>query len=252
MIIYKATNTVNGKYYIGKTKNSLVSRIKSHKIASTKKDWLFYRAINKYGFDKFKWEVIIECGNIDELNELEKKYISENKDGYNVAKGGDGGDTISKHPNLKNIKENVSKFHKGKVLSDEHKQKISDAHKGKTKDWAKETAKKMSEGNVGKESKLKGSNLSDEHKGKISEANKGKKKIFTEEHKKNLAKANKGRENPNKGKRYEEIMGFEKALEFKKKQSEMRKGRVVSEETKKKISDYHKNKKNGKEGTIDS
>ena len=47
-------------------------------------------------------------------------------------------------------------------------------------------------------------------------------------------------------------MGVEKALEFKKRQSEMRKGRVVSEETKKKISDYHKNKKNGKEGTIDS
>ena len=38
-------------------------------------------------------------------------------------------------------------------------------------------------------------------------------------------------------------MGVEKALEFKKRQSEMRKGRVVSEETKKKISDYHKNKK---------
>lgn len=38
----------------------------------------------------------------------------------------------------------------------------------------------------------------------------------------------------NKGKSYEEIMGVEKALEFKKRQSEMRKGRVVSEETKKK------------------
>ena len=60
------------------------------------------------------------------------------------------------------------------------------------------------------------------------------------------------RENPNKGKSYEEIMGVEKALEFKKRQSEMRKGRVVSEETKKKISDYYKNKKNGKDGTIDS
>ena len=252
MIIYKATNTVNGKYYIGKTKNSLESRIKSHKVASTKKDWLFYRAINKHGFDNFKWEIIIECEDVNELNELEKKYISENNNGYNVAKGGDGGDTISNHPNKEILRENVSKFHKGKILTEEHKEKISNAHKGKTKDWAKDTAKKMSEGNVGKESKLKGSHLTDEHKEKISDANKGKKKVFTEQHKKNLAKANKGRENPNKGKSYEEIMGIEKALEFKKRQSEMRKGRIVSEETKKKISDYHKNKKNGKEGTIDS
>ncbi|MGK3946190.1 NUMOD3 domain-containing DNA-binding protein, partial [Streptomyces caeruleatus] len=68
----------------------------------------------------------------------------------------------------------------------------------------------------------------------------------TDEHKKNLAKAKEGVKNPNNGKTYEEIMGVEKALEFKQRQSEMRKGRVVSEETKKKISDYYKNKKNEK------
>jgi group I intron endonuclease len=246
MIIYKATNTVNSKYYIGKTKNSLESRIKSHKVASTKKDWLFYRAINKHGFDNFKWEIIIECDDANELNELEKKYISENHNGYNVAKGGDGGDTISNHPNRETLRENVSKFHKGKILSEEHKEKISEAHKGKTKDWAKDTAKKMSEGNKGKPSKLKGSELSEEHKEKISKGNKGKTKIFTEEHKQNISKSNKGNINPNKGKTYEEIMGVEKAQEFKQLQSEMRKGRVVSEETKKKISEYHKNKKNEK------
>ncbi len=137
MIIYKATNTVNGKYYIGKTKNSLDSRIKSHKVASTKKEWLFYRAINKHGFDKFKWEIIIECDDANKLNELEKKYIGENNNGYNVAKGGDGGDTISNHPNREILRENVSKFHKGKILSEEHikrfhyllKQNTSDAKK---------------------------------------------------------------------------------------------------------------------------
>lgn len=252
MIIYKATNILNGKYYIGKTKNSLESRIKSHKIASTKKDWLFYRAINKYGFENFIWEVIMECDDVNELNEFEKRFISENHNGYNVAKGGDGGDTISNHPNIEIIRENVSKFHKGKNLTEDHKQKISDAHKGKTKHWAKDTAKKMSEGNKGKPSKLKGSKLSEEHKEKISKGNKGKSKIFTEEHKKALSKAKEGFANPNKGKTYEEIMGVEKALEFKKQQSEMRKGRIVSEETKKKISEYHKNKKNGKQGISDS
>jgi group I intron endonuclease len=252
MIIYKATNTVNGKCYIGKTKNSLESRIKSHKIASTKKDSLFYRAINKYGFDNFKWEVITKCDDINELNNLEKKYISENYNGYNIAKGGDGGDTISNHPNIETIKNNVSKFHKGKILSKEHKEKISEAHKGKTKNWAKDTAKKMSEKNKNKPSKLRGSELSEEHKEKISKTNKGKSRVFSEEHKKALSKAKENYVNPNKGKTYEEIMGHEKALEFKKQQSEMRKGRVVSEETKKKISEYHKNKKNEKDGISDS
>ena len=246
MIIYKATNLLNDKYYIGKTKNTLEKRIKSHKLASTKKDLVFYRAINKYGFENFKWEIIEECNDICQLNQLEKKYINENKNGYNVAKGGDGGDTISNHPNLESIKENVSKFHKGKILTEEHKEKISEAHKGKTKDWAKDTAKKMSEGNIGKPSKLKGLGLTEEHKEKISKGNKGKTKIFTEEHKQNLSKAKEGFKNPAKGKTYEELYGHEKALEMKQKQSEMRKNRIVSDETKQKISEYHKNKNNGK------
>lgn len=75
----------------------------------------------------------------------------------------------------------------------------------------------MSEGNIGKPSKLKDTNLSKEHKEKISKGNKGKKKVFTEEHKKNLAKSKIGFKNPNKGKTYEEIMGVEAAKEFKKK-----------------------------------
>ena len=203
MIIYKATNTINGKYYIGKTTTTLEKRIRAHKSAANKKKWVFYSAINKYGFDNFKWEVLAECTDIDTLNKLEIKLIEENIGGYNVAKGGSGGDTFTNNPNKEIIRENVSNFHKGKVLTDEHKEKISKGNKGKTK-------------------------------------------TFTEEHKNNIGKSKKGVESPNKGKTYEEIMGVEKALEFKKRQSEMRKGRVVSEETKKKISEYHKNKKNEK------
>jgi len=172
--------------------------------------------------------------------------ISKNSNGYNVAKGGDGGDTISNHPDIELIKENVSKFHSGKVLSDEHKQKISDAHKGMKKPWTKKTAKMMAEGNIGKESPLKGTTLTEEHKQKISEGNKGQKKVFTEEHKKNIGKANKGKHSQLKGKSYEEIYGVEKAREMKLKQSKKRKNRVVSEETKKKISESMKKRKNGK------
>ena len=246
MIIYKSTNLLNNKYYIGKTKNSLENRIKQHKKSYLKKDWVFYRAIKKYGFDNFKWEILIETDDSNKLNELEKKYISENINGYNVAKGGNGGDTISNNPNLATIKEKVSKFHKGKKLTDEHKQKISEAHKGKIKNWSKLNGKNMALSNVGKPSKLIGVKLTDEHKQKISESNKGKTKIFSENHKKKISEANKGKLNKNKGKTYVELFGKEKADEMKRKQSELRKGRVVSEETKRKISEYHKNKNNDK------
>lgn len=246
MIIYEATNEINGKKYVGKTTKSLEERIKTHKYRYKKTDTVFYRAIRKYGFDNFKWKIILQCNDLKELNKKEKLLISENLGGYNVAKGGDGGDTISNHPNLEIIKENVSKFHKGKTLSEEHKEKISNAHKGMEKPWAKKTAKMMSKLNKGKESSLRGTTLSEEHKQKISKGNKGKKKVFTEEHKRNIGKANEGKKSSLKGKTYEEIHGVEKALEMKLKQSKKRKNRVVSEETKKKISESMKKRKNEK------
>lgn len=247
MIIYKAINTENGKVYIGKTTKTLPERIKAHKYRYKKTDTVFYRAIRKYSFDKFRWEVIKTCKTTEELNLAEIEYIKENIDGYNIAKGGDGGDTISNHPRLDEIKRGVSEFHKGKKLTEEHKNKISEAHKGMEKPWSVENGKKMAESNIGKKSKLKGVKLSEEHKNNISKSLKGiKKEPFSEEHKKNLSKSHKGRSNPNKGKTLEEIMGVERAAELRKRQSESRVGRVVSEETKKKISETLKKRKNGK------
>jgi hypothetical protein len=106
----------------------------------------------------------------------------------------------------------------------------------------------MAAGNIGKESKIKGKTLTQEHKNKISAGNLGKIKFFSEEHKKKLSMAQKRRfekGHPSKGKTYEQIMGVEKANELKREQSITRKGRMVSEETKNKISNYHKNKNNG-------
>ena len=249
MIIYKATNTINGKFYIGKTKGTLEKRIQSHKLASNKKKWLFYNAIKKYGFHNFKWEIIFECDDIDLLNKKEKEFISKNINGYNIAEGGTGGDTFSNNPKKEALRANVSKFHKGKKLTDEHKKKISDAHKGKQKPWASETAKKMSESLKGKKKKFRP--LSEETKRKISESNKGKKKPMSDKHKESLSKAKKGWKNPNKGKTYEEIMGVDAAKRFKIEQSKKRTGRILSEETKRKISESHKKRNNGT-GVINS
>lgn len=99
IVIYKA-EFPNAKFYIGKSKN-FESRKMSHfynsnykKTNSTK----MKRAINKYGFDNIKWEIIFESDDIDIINEKEKEYIiffDSIKNGYNISNGGDGGDTIS-------------------------------------------------------------------------------------------------------------------------------------------------------------
>jgi len=64
MIIYKVTNEINNKIYIGQTVNSLDKRKSQHKADSNNKKKLiryFYLAINKYGFDCFQWEILTEA-----------------------------------------------------------------------------------------------------------------------------------------------------------------------------------------------
>lgn len=94
--IYKITNTLDGKVYIGQSVD-IVSRFYRHK-EMLKGGWHhnehMLSAYNKYGPDVFKYEVIEEC-SIDELDEREMFYISlfdsTNKaNGYNKNAGGQG------------------------------------------------------------------------------------------------------------------------------------------------------------------
>lgn len=99
--IYLITNTVNNKCYIGQAIN-LRNRIKSHISNYTNKryDNPLYRAFNKYGLDKFTYQLLDVLEEDDykearkQLDILEIKYIetydSYNK-GYNQTKGDDGG-----------------------------------------------------------------------------------------------------------------------------------------------------------------
>ena len=95
-IIYKVTNKINNKIYIGQTINSLTRRKTNHYAAArTKKDTLFFhKAIRKYGKDNFIWEVLKQADTREELNELEcfyiKQYNSNNSEyGYNMTAGGE-------------------------------------------------------------------------------------------------------------------------------------------------------------------
>jgi group I intron endonuclease len=95
--IYKITNTLNNKCYIGiTTKNNPNDRWREH-INSIKYDNgcpLLVRAFNKHGIDNFKFEVIIICFDED-LYEYEKDYILKYKsfgpNGYNAHPGGEFG-----------------------------------------------------------------------------------------------------------------------------------------------------------------
>lgn len=88
--IYKITNKVNGKCYIGQTRYTVEFRWRQHK--NSKDDLVLHRAFRKYGIENFLFETIEEC-NVDKLNEREMYYIAEYnsfKDGYNMTVGGDG------------------------------------------------------------------------------------------------------------------------------------------------------------------
>jgi len=106
MIIYKATNKINGKFYIGKTIKSLQRRKTNHKGNANylknhnMKISYFHNAINKYGIENFEWEIIDTATTLQELNEKEIYWILQtsafiNDDiGYNTTSGGDSGPII--------------------------------------------------------------------------------------------------------------------------------------------------------------
>ena len=93
--IYKITNDINKKVYVGKTNSSLETRFKQHLIDARKtisKNRPLYNAINKYGAEHFIIELIEECDSQIE-NEREQYWIGYYKgyeEGYNATLGGEG------------------------------------------------------------------------------------------------------------------------------------------------------------------
>lgn len=115
MQIYKITNLINGKIYIGKDVESNQKYMGSGN--------LIKKAIKKHGLENFKKEILEECLSKDELCNKEKYWIdffksTDLKIGYNISKGGDGGDTITNHPNKNEIIKKLSFARKGKRYED--------------------------------------------------------------------------------------------------------------------------------------
>lgn len=201
--IYKITNLINGKTYVGQ-----------HKYKTLDDDYMgsgkhLKAARAKYGIENFKKEILIyNVSKKEHIDLLEKTFIASEREKvgigncYNITNGGEGCDGLLMS---EETRKKLSKLHKGTKLSEEHKKKISEAmkrsHNHHHRHHSEETKKKMSEAKKGKK-------RSEETKKKISESLKGRK----------------GKPAWNKGK------------------SSGMKGRHLSEEIKKRISEAHKGK----------
>lgn len=165
MIIYKSTNKITGKIYIGQTTKSLEQRIKGHLNESKiDKNRPFLLSINKYGIGNFVFEIIDSADNLNELNDKEIYWIdfcnSVSPNGYNVTGGGQGKKMIStnelskriskglqnseKWQKTKNSEEYKKKFlgrNKGKKFTPEHKEKIWEKNKERILKFNKSTSK---------------------------------------------------------------------------------------------------------------
>lgn len=112
MIIYKITNTINKKFYIGKTTLTIEKRFKKHYYNHKDGQTHLYRAMRKHGFNSFIIEEIES--NVKHLDEAEEKHILDLKPHYNMTCGGDGGDTS----NSPNFKLSMKKYHSKKPKSE--------------------------------------------------------------------------------------------------------------------------------------
>lgn len=131
--IYKTTNLINGKIYIGQKKSTIFL---GEKYLGSGIELV--SAIKKYGKENFKVELIEELPTKKKLDEREiywiDKYNSRNKQiGYNIAEGGEGGDTLSQlsEEKLLACKQKMSKSHKGRIVSEKTRKKLSEINKGK-------------------------------------------------------------------------------------------------------------------------
>lgn len=186
--IYKITNKINGKCYIGQTIN-VIRRFNQYKKIRCKHQPKLYNALKKYNVDEFVFEIFDTAFDSETLDFLEETYIrcfNSIENGYNCLPGG-----------------RVSNSMKGKYHTEEIKRKISEGKRGNKnpnfgKPRSEETKRKISNSQKGNKSHHFGKCHSDEIKQKISKSLKGRQ--LSEETKIKLSEGKKGNKNYTFGK----------------------------------------------------
>ena len=138
MIIYKTTNLINGKIYVGQDSKNNPNYLGSGKYIN--------KSINKYSKENFKKEILCECNSKEELNEKEIYWIKELNskvpNGYNLTDGGEG--VFNPCDETRN------------KMSKLASKKIGDKNPFFNKHHSKESIEKMSKIKLGKPSPMKG------------------------------------------------------------------------------------------------
>lgn len=138
MIVYKTTNLITKKIYVGVTSKDDPGYLGSGKTLN--------KAIKKYGKENFVRETLEECYSEKELFEREIFWIKELKskgsNGYNLTDGGMG----ILNP-TKEVRKKISKSLTGRIQSEETKRKIAEANIGKK--YSEETKRKVGQCHIG-------------------------------------------------------------------------------------------------------
>ena len=146
--VYKITNKITGKIYIGITNQGSGARYRHHWYESRiGEPSPIHRSMAKYGEDNFTLEIIDFAETYEELKEKEKFWIkkfnsTDRNIGYNLTEGGDGtfGRTHSEE-----TKEKIRQKALGRKISEETKKKMSEARIGKCSDKQREHLSKLQE-----------------------------------------------------------------------------------------------------------
>lgn len=191
--------------YVGFTSKSIEERWKKHCMDATKymSSYVFHKAIRKYGVEAFSVETIYTGDDWKHtLQVMEPKFITEyntyihnNGEGYNMTMGGEGSVGFHHTPeNILKMSKDKQGMGKGRIHSEETKEKIRQSHMGKKREpFSAEWLENMSKASKGR----KREPFSAEHRQKLSEAQRGVKRGSpSEETRKKLSEANKGQ---NKG-----------------------------------------------------
>jgi hypothetical protein len=129
-IVYKVTNTINDKCYIGITTQDFKKYQRRHYLQSKRKSEkykAFHEAIRKYGFNNFIWEILEECKTKNDLCNREIFYIKyfnsyigfDNSNGYNMTLGGERYSyNLKDHPYENEIRNKLSNIRKGKTYEE--------------------------------------------------------------------------------------------------------------------------------------
>lgn len=133
MYIYKTTNKLNGKIYIGLSK--FAPQENPEYLGS---GYILKKAIECYGAENFVKVILEECSTQEELLERERYWIATLKAndrnvGYNICEGGTWGDNWTNHPNKEEWRKKLSESNRGEKngnygnrWTDEQKRKASE------------------------------------------------------------------------------------------------------------------------------